>query len=96
MRPWPLHPLTWLAGLVVAVPGLMPALALASPILEKVRDNKELAQQLCGEFRKLNDSGIRAHSAQGFGRMASRQNLSPLDAEILTTYVVGMYCPDVR
>ena len=28
--------------------------------------------------------------------IAAQQGLSPLDAEILTTYVVGMYCPDVR
>ena len=96
MRRWSSHPLRWLAALVVASPGLLPALASASPILEKVRDNKELAQQLCGDFRKLNESGIRAHSPQGFGRTASRQNLSALDAEILTTSVVGMYCPDER
>jgi hypothetical protein len=97
MRRWSSHPLRWLAALAVASPGLLPpALASASPMLEKVRENKELAQQLCGDFRKLNESGIRAHSPQGFGRTASRQNLSALDAEILTTYVVGMYCPDVR
>lgn len=81
---------------MVASPGLLPAQASASPILENVRQNKELAQQLCGDFRKLNESGVRAHSPQGFSRTASRQNLSALDAEILTTYVVGMYCPDVR
>lgn len=96
MRRWSLHPLSWLTALVMAAPGLLPALASASPMLEKVRSNKELAQQLCGDFRKLNENGIRAHSPQGFGRTASQQNLSPLDAEILTTYVVGMYCPDVR
>jgi len=81
---------------MVASPGLVPVQASASPILENVRQNKELAQQLCGDFRKLNESGVRAHSPQGFSRTASRQNLSALDAEILTTYVVGMYCPDVR
>jgi hypothetical protein len=28
--------------------------------------------------------------------VARQQNLSPMDAEVLTTYVVGLYCPDVR
>ncbi|MFZ4566435.1 MAG: hypothetical protein ACOYMY_08210 [Prochlorococcaceae cyanobacterium] len=96
MRRWSLHPLSCLTALLVAAPGLLPAIASASPMLEKVRTDKQLAQQLCGEFRKLNESGIRAHSPQGFSLTASRQNLSSLDAEILTTYVVGMYCSDVR
>jgi hypothetical protein len=29
-------------------------------------------------------------------QIAARQNLSPTEAEILSTYVVGLYCPDVR
>jgi hypothetical protein len=28
--------------------------------------------------------------------VAQRQGLSTTDAEILTTYVVGLHCPDVR
>jgi hypothetical protein len=28
--------------------------------------------------------------------VAQQQNLSPMDAEVLTTYVVGLHCPDVR
>jgi hypothetical protein len=73
-----------------------PALAVASPLLESVKQNKQLATQLCGEFRKLNASGQRAHEPANIRNTAASQGLSPLDAEILTTYVVGMYCPDVR
>jgi hypothetical protein len=29
-------------------------------------------------------------------QIAARQALSPTEAEILSTYVVGLYCPDVR
>jgi hypothetical protein len=29
-------------------------------------------------------------------QLAARQGLSNTDAEILSTYVVGLHCPDVR
>ena len=75
---------------------LNPALAVASPLLESVKQNKQLASQLCGEFRKLNAGGQRAHEPAIIRTTATSQGLSTIDAEILTTYVVGMYCPDVR
>ena len=84
-----------LAGLVLAL-GLNSAFAGASPLLESVKQNKQLAQQLCGDFRKLNAGGQKAHGPAAVRTTASSQGLSTLDAEILTTYVVGMYCPDVR
>ena len=64
--------------------------------VETVKQNKQLATQLCGQFRKLNASGQKAHDPAAIQATAAQQGLSPLDAEILTTYVVGMYCPDVR
>jgi hypothetical protein len=70
--------------------------AAASQLLESVKQNKQLATQLCGQFRKLNASGHKAHDPAAIQATAARQGLSQLDAEILTTYVVGMYCPDVR
>ena len=84
-----------LVGLVLAL-GLDAAFAGASPLLESVKQNKQLAQQLCGDFRKLNAGGQKAHGPAAVRTTASSQGLSTLDAEILTTYVVGMYCPDVR
>ena len=35
--------------------------AAASQLLETVKQNKQLATQLCGQFRKLNASGQNAH-----------------------------------
>ncbi len=84
-----------MAGLVAAF-GLSSAHAAASQLLESVKQNKQLASQLCGEFRKLNASGRKAHDPASIRNTAASQGLSPIDAEILTTYVVGMYCPDVR
>ena len=70
--------------------------AAASQLLETVKQNKQLATQLCGQFRKLNASGRNAHDPAAIRSTAAQQGLSQLDAEILTTYVVGLYCPDVR
>jgi hypothetical protein len=94
-RLFPKRLLPTLAGLVLAL-GLNAAFAGASPLLESVKQNKQLAQQLCGDFRKLNAGGQKAHGPAAVRTTASSQGLSTLDAEILTTYVVGMYCPDVR
>ena len=84
-----------LAGLIGAF-GFGSANAAASQLLESVKQNQQLASQLCGEFRKLNASGRKAHDPEAIRSTAAQQGLSQLDAEILTTYVVGMYCPDVR
>ena len=55
-RLFPKRLLPTLAGLVLAL-GLNAAFAGASPLLESVKQNKQLAQQLCGDFRKLNAGG---------------------------------------
>lgn len=73
----------------------LPALA-ASPLLESVKQNPQIARNLCGELRGLNAKGVSATSPQAIALVASRQGLNSTDAEILTTYVVGLHCPDVR
>lgn len=70
--------------------------AAASPLLESVKQNPQLARSLCAELRTLNGQGIRSTSPQAIAMVAQRQGLSTTDAEILTTYVVGLHCPDVR
>ncbi|MCP9771859.1 hypothetical protein KBY66_04350 [Synechococcus sp. Tobar12-5m-g] len=68
----------------------------ASPLLESVKQNPQLAKSLCNELRQLNSQGVRSTSPQAIDMVAKRQNISPTDAEIVTTYVVGLHCPDVR
>ncbi len=89
--PWP-----GLLGLItLSVSLALPALA-ASPLLESVKQNPQIARNLCGELRGLNAKGVSATSPQAVSLVASRQGLNSTDAEILTTYVVGLHCPDVR
>jgi hypothetical protein len=81
--------------LALALAPLVPV-AAASALLESVKQNPQLAKQLCAEFKQLNAAGQSATSPQSLARVASSQGLSTMDAEVLSTYVIGLYCPDVR
>ena len=83
------------ASMVVSV-ALQSPLRAASALLESVKQNPGLAKQLCGQFKALNAQGKSATSKEAIAMVASSQNLSPVDAEVLTTYVIGLHCPDVR
>jgi hypothetical protein len=82
-------------GLALAAPqiGLAPAEA---GMLDTVKQNPALARKLCDEFKQLNASGQSATSKESIAKVAASQGLSQLDAEVLTTYVIGLHCPDVR
>ena len=89
----------WLASGVLLLGQILAPLApaeAASALLETVKQNPQLARQLCAEFKQLNAEGRSATSPQSLARVASSQGLSTMDAEVLTTYVIGLYCPDVR
>lgn len=90
----PVHAPAWLLGVLLTL-GTTPALA-ASPLLDSIKQNPQLARSLCSALRQLNSQGQSALSSEGIALVASRQGLSPMDAEIVATYVVGLYCPDVR
>ncbi len=89
----------WLASGVLLLGQILAPLApaeAASALLETVKQNPQLAKQLCAEFKQLNAEGRSATSPESLARVASSQGLSTMDAEVLTTYVIGLYCPDVR
>ncbi len=73
----------------------MPALANSS-LLESIKQNPQQAAALCSELKGFNSQGLSYTSSEAVARLAARQKLSPTDAEILATYVVGLHCPDVR
>jgi hypothetical protein len=67
-----------------------------SQLLESVKKNPGRAKALCSQLRSFNAEGLSATSPQAISRIARQENLSPMDAEVLTTYVIGLHCPDVR
>jgi len=78
-------------------PFIQAAPALAdSALLESVKQNPQKAKALCGELQALNAKGISYNSPEATALVAKQQGLNATDAEILSTYVVGLYCPKVR
>ncbi|WP_315858426.1 MULTISPECIES: hypothetical protein [unclassified Cyanobium] len=67
-----------------------------SQLLESVKQNPAKAKALCSQFQSFNAQGLSATSRAAVGQIARQQNLSPMDSEVLITYVIGLYCPDVR
>lgn len=91
-----------LRGQPLLVGGLLLCIALAQPLqaasalLESVKQNPARAKSLCAQFKQLNAAGRSATSPESIAMVASSQGLSTMDAEVLTTYVIGLHCPDVR
>jgi hypothetical protein len=87
-------------GLLALGLAMVPLLLLPRPaaagMLDTVKQNPALARSLCEQFKQLNASGQSATSKESIARVAASQGLSTLDAEVLTTYVIGLHCPDVR
>ena len=90
-------------GLAGVLFGLLSALAIPpgavqaqSALLESVKQNPARAKALCSQLRDFNAQGLSATSPTVVSQIARQENLSPMDAEVLTTYVIGLHCPDVR
>tara|TARA_Y100001968_G_scaffold74917_1_gene66300 strand:+ start:251 stop:520 length:270 start_codon:yes stop_codon:yes gene_type:complete len=65
-----------------------------SRLLEDVKRNPDEAKSICQNFRELNDKNISAGSPQSVKRISNKKNISLVDAEILSIYVRGLYCPE--
>ena len=65
-----------------------------SRLLEDVKRNPDEAKSLCENFKELNNKNISAGSPQSIQRISKQKNLSKVDAEILSMYVRGLYCPE--
>ena len=65
-----------------------------SRLLEGVKRNPDEAKSICESFRELNKENISAGSLKSIQKISSQKNISEVDAEILSMYVRGLYCPD--
>ncbi len=86
----------YLAGLALIAFSFGAVAKAQSKLLESVKRNPREAQAMCERFRILNQTGTSALSQQSISEVATNKNLSKTDAEILSTYVLGLNCPDVR
>ena len=65
-----------------------------SRILEGVKRNPDEAKSICKSFRELNKENVSAGSQESIQKISSQKNISEVDAEILSMYVRGLYCPE--
>ena len=68
-----------------------------SNLLESVKKNPKNAIEICAKFKDLNSKGISANSDLAIKHVTKKwkTQLSPLNAEILSIYVIGLHCPKV-
>ena len=66
-----------------------------SNLLESVKKNPADAIKMCSKFKELNSKGISASSDKAIDFVSKKNKLSPINAEILSIYVIGLHCPQV-
>ena len=66
-----------------------------SNLLESVKKNPIEAKNMCGKFREFNSKGISASSDKAIEYVSKKNNLTPVNAEIYSIYVIGLHCPDI-
>ncbi len=66
-----------------------------SNLLESVKKNPADAIKMCNKFKEFNSKGISAGSDKAIEYVSKKNKLSPINAEILSIYVIGLHCPRV-
>ena len=66
-----------------------------SNLLESVKNNPEEALNICNKFKEFNSKGISASSDKVIEYVSKKNKLTPVNAEIFSIYIIGLYCPDI-
>ena len=82
--------------LIIASIATTPIAVAQSSLLENVKRNPEDAIALCNQLKAFNSQGISAGSEKAIEEISNKRNLSAIDAEILSIYVIGLHCPEVN
>ena len=66
-------------------------------LLESVKKNPKNAIEICTKLKELNNQGISANSDRAINYVSEkwRPKLNPLNAEIISIYIIGLHCPKV-
>ena len=83
-----------LITLIFASFGISQGAIAQSRLLEGVKRNPDEAKSICESFRELNKENISAVSQKSIQKISIQKNISEGDAEILSMYVRGLYCPE--
>ncbi len=85
-----------LNALIMATIATTPAMYAQSNLLNSVKRNPNESIALCNKFRAFNEQGISASSEKAIEAVSLQKNLSKIDSEILSMYVIGLHCPEVQ
>ena len=66
-----------------------------STLLESVKKNPSEAIKICNKFKEFNSNGISASSDKAIDFVSKKNNLTPVNAEIFSIYVIGLHCPEI-
>tara|TARA_A100001388_G_scaffold54239_1_gene37105 strand:+ start:4452 stop:4718 length:267 start_codon:yes stop_codon:yes gene_type:complete len=66
-----------------------------SSLLESVKKNPNEAKNLCNKLKEFNLKGISASSDKAIEYVAKTNQLTPVNAEIFSIYVIALHCPDI-
>ena len=83
-----------LITLIITSFGISQDAMAQSRLLEGVKRNPDEAKSICESFRELNKANISAGSKKSIQKISIQKNISEVDAEILSMYVRGLYCPE--
>ena len=82
-----------LVSLIFTTFGINQEAIAQSTLLEEVKRNPDEAKSICQSFSELNKKNISASSQQSIQEISNQKKISKGDAEILSMYVRGLYCP---
>ena len=83
-----------LISLIFASVGINLEAMAQSTLLEEEKRNPDEAKSICQSFMELNKKNISAGSQQSIKNISIQKNIREVDAEILSMYVRGLYCPE--
>ena len=71
-------------------------LVLSQPnLLERAKNNPREASKLCKKFKEFNAKNESATSEDATKFVSKKNNLSMVNAEFYSIYVIGLYCPEI-
>ena len=64
-------------------------------LLERAKSNPSEGAKLCKKFKEFNEDNESATSFIATEFVSEKNNLSMVNAEFYSIYVIGLYCPEI-
>ena len=65
-------------------------------LYQRVKNNPNEAIKLCAKLRDFNSKGLKASHQKVINHVSNKKGFNPTDAEIYSSYAIGLHCPDVN